>query len=171
MGVWKNLWKGSSLWDFNPNRGRVSSFPTNSTNVANKSSSSSIKNIWNKAKSLWNFNPSSKNKQINKTDEIIKKNEEAENAFNKKNDRGKSVFVARPISWAPDIHNGHEPSSLVSEIDYDGKGNLRVKYTTGPHTYLYTDIDYNDVLDFVKDESKGRWALAHLWNIPYLVVD
>lgn len=70
-------------------------------------------------------------------------------------------------SWAPDIHPGIEPSSLVKVIDYDSKDlTLTVTYRDG-FKATYHDISPELAEDFTKADSKGRWALANLWNRPY----
>lgn len=77
-------------------------------------------------------------------------------------------YDGNPKSWAPDIHpNGIEPSSLVAVIDYDGNNKeLEVTYRDG-FTAEYENISPDKVQEFAKSDSKGRWALKNLWNLPY----
>ena len=70
-------------------------------------------------------------------------------------------------SWAPDIHDGIEPSTLVSVIDYNGKDKtLTVTFRNG-FKATYHDISPEMVEEFSKADSKGRWALANLWKRSY----
>ena len=54
---------------------------------------------------------------------------------------------------------------LAKDIDYKN-GKLDVTYNDG-FTAEYDDISPDEVKDFVQNESKGRWAKAHLWDKPY----
>ena len=70
-------------------------------------------------------------------------------------------------SWAPDIHKGVEPSTLVKSIDYNGVDKtLTVVYRNG-FKATYHDIDPDLADEFSKADSKGRWALANLWDRSY----
>lgn len=70
-------------------------------------------------------------------------------------------------SWAPDIHKGTEPSTLVRSIDYNGGDKtLTVVYRDG-FKATYHDIEPKLAEEFSKADSKGRWALANLWNRDY----
>ena len=80
---------------------------------------------------------------------------------------GNVVSVYDAQSWNPETHpNGRGPSQLVDEINYNGNGKLDVKYRDGFEAE-YDNISPQDAKDFVKSDSKGRWALKHLWNKPY----
>lgn len=70
-------------------------------------------------------------------------------------------------SWAPDIHQGVEPSALVKAIDYNGGDKtLTVTYRDG-FKATYHDIDADMAKEFSEADSKGRWALANLWDRSY----
>lgn len=71
-------------------------------------------------------------------------------------------------SWAADIHpNGTEPSTLVKSIDYNGGDKtLTVVYRDG-FKATYHDIEPELAEEFSKADSKGRWALANLWDRAY----
>lgn len=70
-------------------------------------------------------------------------------------------------SWAPDIHKGVEPSTLVKSIDYNGGDKtLTVTFRSG-FKATYHDIEPEMADEFSKADSKGRWALANLWNRDY----
>lgn len=70
-------------------------------------------------------------------------------------------------SWAPDIHKGVEPSTLVKSIDYNGVDKtLTVVYRDG-FKATYHDIEPDMADEFSKADSKGRWALANLWGRSY----
>lgn len=70
-------------------------------------------------------------------------------------------------SWAPDIHQGVEPSTLVKAIDYNGGDKtLTVTYRDG-FKATYHDIDADMAKEFSEADSKGRWALANLWDRSY----
>lgn len=70
-------------------------------------------------------------------------------------------------SWAPDLHPGTEPSTLVKTIDYNGGDKtLTVTYRDG-FKATYHDIEPDLAEEFSKADSKGRWALANLWGRSY----
>ena len=71
-------------------------------------------------------------------------------------------------SWAADIHpNGTEPSTLVAALDYNGGDKtLTVTYRDG-FKATYHDIEPELAEEFSKADSKGRWALANLWDRAY----
>jgi hypothetical protein len=80
---------------------------------------------------------------------------------------GNTVSVYNAQSWNKETHpNGRGDSYLVDEINYDGNGTLDVKYRDG-FTAEYDDISPQDAKDFAQADSKGRWALSHLWDKPY----
>lgn len=80
---------------------------------------------------------------------------------------GNVVSLYNAQSWNPETHpNGRGDSYLVDEINYDGNGTLDVKYRDG-FTAEYNNISPQEAKDFVKSDSKGRWALKHLWNKSY----
>lgn len=71
-------------------------------------------------------------------------------------------------SWNPETHpEGRGDSLLVETIDYDeGTGNLDVQYRDG-FKARYRNIDPDLVKQFNSADSKGRFALQHLWSLPY----
>lgn len=76
-------------------------------------------------------------------------------------------YDGNPKSWAPDIHKGTEPSTLVGSIDYNGGDKtLTVTYRDG-FKATYHDIEPELAEEFSKADSKGRWALANLWGRAY----
>ena len=80
---------------------------------------------------------------------------------------GNVVSVYNAQSWNKETHpEGMGNSYLVQDIDYDGKGTLDVTYRDG-FTAEYNNISPDDAKDFAKADSKGRWALKHLWGLPY----
>ena len=80
---------------------------------------------------------------------------------------GNVVSVQNAQSWNKETHpQGRGDSYLVQDIDYDGKGTLDVTYRDG-FKAEYNNIDPEDAKDFARADSKGRWARAHLWNLPY----
>jgi hypothetical protein len=77
------------------------------------------------------------------------------------------LFDGDAKSWAPDIHKGTEPSSLVKIIDYNSKDlTLTVTYRDG-FKATYHDISPEMAKEFSEADSKGRWALANLWDRDY----
>jgi hypothetical protein len=69
-------------------------------------------------------------------------------------------------SWNPETHpEGRGRSLLVQDINYDD-GHLSVTYNDG-FTAGYEGISPEQAKDFVTSDSKGRWALKHLWDLPY----
>lgn len=84
------------------------------------------------------------------------------------NDKPYRFYDGNSKSWAADIHpNGTEPSTLVAAIDYNGGDKtLTVTYRSG-FKATYHDIEPELAEEFSKADSKGRWALANLWNRSY----
>ena len=79
------------------------------------------------------------------------------------------LFVQNAISWNKETHpNGAGPSYLVEDINWEN-GGLDVKYRDG-FTAHYDNVSEADAKDFLRTDSKGRWAHAHLWNKPYTEV-
>lgn len=69
-------------------------------------------------------------------------------------------------SWNKETHpEGMGRSHLVQDIDYNGD-KLDVTYNDG-FTAEYDNITPDEVKQFIQSDSKGRWALKHLWNKPY----
>ena len=87
-------------------------------------------------------------------------------------DNTKNIEIKDAQSDNPETNakyrNGHAGSSaLVKDIYYDGKNQiLKVKYRDN-FTATYKDIDPNMAAEFAKADSKGRYALANLWGLPY----
>ncbi len=81
---------------------------------------------------------------------------------------GGDVSVQNAQSWNSETHpEGRGDSYLVDNIDYDGTTKkMVVKYRDG-FTAEYDDIKSKDARDFAQSDSKGRWALKHLWKLPY----
>ena len=79
---------------------------------------------------------------------------------------GNKVYVANVQSWNAETHpEGRGDSYLVQDIDYNN-GKLDVTYRDG-FTAEYDNISPQDAKDFAQTDSKGRWALKHLWDLPY----
>lgn len=73
------------------------------------------------------------------------------------------------VSWEKETgHDKAEASFLVKDIDYEN-GELIVTYQDGFRA-KYDGITPEQVADFVKAPSKGRWAHQHLWKLPYQAV-
>lgn len=88
------------------------------------------------------------------------------NISNNQNDQSR-FYDGNAKSWAPDIHKGIEPSTLVKSIDYNGKDlTLTVVYRDG-FKATYHNIDEDMAKEFSNADSKGRWALANLWGRAY----
>lgn len=82
-------------------------------------------------------------------------------------DKQNRFFDGNAKSWASDIHNGIEPSTLVKIIDYNGEDKtLTVTFRNG-FKATYHDIDADMAKEFAEADSKGRWALANLWGRSY----
>ncbi len=81
------------------------------------------------------------------------------------------IYSANVQSWNPETHpEGMGDSQLVQDIDYTrGDGTLDVTYRDG-YTARYSDVPPEEVKEFTQSDSKGRWALAHLWDKPYVGV-
>ena len=79
-----------------------------------------------------------------------------------------NVSVQNAQSWNRETHpEGRGDSYLVDNIDYDAStGKLDVQYRDG-FTAEYDNISPNEARDFSQADSKGRWARAHLWDLPY----
>lgn len=82
-----------------------------------------------------------------------------------------SVEINNAKSWNKETHpDGIGPSYLVDKISYSTENNeLIVTYRDG-FTAKYENITPDMADDFSKADSKGRWARAHLWNLPYTEV-
>lgn len=81
---------------------------------------------------------------------------------------GGDLDIRNAQSWNKETHpNGPGPSQLVKRIDFDKDGeHLDVTYRDGFRA-RYDFDDENKVMQFAKADSKGRWALKHLWLLPY----
>lgn len=78
-----------------------------------------------------------------------------------------AVSVSNAQSWNPETHpDGRGDSQLVQDIDYNTKDGLTVTYRDG-FTANYDGITPDEAKQFAQSDSKGRWALSHLWNKPY----
>lgn len=95
------------------------------------------------------------------------------NTFEAKRQRD-MLADSRPISvrdaqsWNKETHpDGKGSSFLVNNIDYDpSTEDLTVQYRNG-FTAKYDDVSASEAKDFTTSDSKGRWALANLWNRSY----
>jgi hypothetical protein len=83
-------------------------------------------------------------------------------------DANGNVHVSDATSWSKETHpKGPGPSNLVDDIDYDETTkDLTVKYRDG-FVAIYHNMSRGDVWTFATAESKGKWALQHLWNKAY----
>ena len=83
-------------------------------------------------------------------------------------DTNGNVHVSNATSWSKETHpNGPGPSNLVDDIDYnEDTKDLTVKYRDG-FVAVYHNMSRGDIWTFATAESKGKWALQHLWNKPY----
>lgn len=81
---------------------------------------------------------------------------------------GGDLDIRNAQSWNRETHpEGPGPSQLVKRIDYDkDEGNLTVTYRDGFRARYEMDDD-RKIMGFAKADSKGRWALKHLWPLPY----
>lgn len=87
-----------------------------------------------------------------------------------KKPEAETIHLKNAQSWNPETNakyrNGHPGNSaLVESINYDGN-KLQVKYRDG-FTAEYNGLTAKQVWDFCKSDSKGRWALKHLWDKDY----
>lgn len=81
-----------------------------------------------------------------------------------------AVAVANAQSWNPETHpEGRNNSYLVDDIDYDTDNGLTVTYRDGFKAH-YDGITPTEAKEFAQADSKGRWALKHLWGRPYTEV-
>ena len=79
---------------------------------------------------------------------------------------GNRVSVYNAQSWNPETHpEGRGDSYVVQDITYDD-GKLDVTYRDG-FKAQYDGITPQEARDFAQADSKGRWAHAHLWDLPY----
>ena len=86
--------------------------------------------------------------------------------INNPSQTGDKVYVANAQSWNQETHpEGRGDSYLVQDIDYNN-GKLDVTYRDG-FTAEYDNISPQDAKEFAQADSKGRWALKHLWDSPY----
>ena len=81
-----------------------------------------------------------------------------------------TIHLKNAQSWNPETNakyrNGLPGSSaLVESISYNGD-KLQVKYRDG-FTAENDGLTAKQVWDFFKSDSKGRWALKHLWDKDY----
>lgn len=81
---------------------------------------------------------------------------------------GGDLDIRDAQSWNRQTHpKGPGPSQLVKRIDYDkDEGSLTVTYRDKFKARYEIDDDAT-VMSFAKADSKGRWALANLWPLPY----
>lgn len=79
-----------------------------------------------------------------------------------------NVSVQNAQSWNAETHpEGRGDSQLVNNIDYDANTkNLEVEYRDG-FKAQYGNISPAEAKEFSQADSKGRWALKHLWSLPY----
>lgn len=77
------------------------------------------------------------------------------------------IHQDHPFSWAADIHTQREPSTLVYAIDYV-EPYLIVTYKDGFKAKYEATVE--EVKDFIRSSSKGRWAREHLWKRKYVRV-
>lgn len=90
-------------------------------------------------------------------------------SFEPKHSNNPSVAsVSNAQSWNTETHpEGMGPSHLVQDIDYDNiSRKMDVTYRDG-FTAEYDGIDSSQAKSFIQADSKGRWALKNLWNLPY----
>lgn len=82
--------------------------------------------------------------------------------------RGGDVAFYNAQSWNPETHpKGRGDSYLVQDVSYDAKsGKMDVTYRDG-FTAEYDNIQPQQAQEFARADSKGRWALKHLWKLPY----
>ena len=81
------------------------------------------------------------------------------------------IEVANAQSWNPETHpKGRGDSLHVASFSYDGETKtLVVTYRDGT-TCQYDNIPEDMAKEFVRADSKGRWAIKHLHPLPYKVV-
>ena len=80
-----------------------------------------------------------------------------------------NVSVKNAQSWNAETNKKYRHglpgnSALVKTIKYDDKNRrLIVTYRNG-FKARYDNISSDDVSEFIDSDSKGRWALKHLWD-------
>lgn len=83
-----------------------------------------------------------------------------------------NINVKNAQSWNAETNKKYRHgfpgnSALVKTIKYDDKNHrLIVTYRNG-FTARYENISSDDVSEFINSDSKGRWALKHLWDKEY----
>lgn len=80
----------------------------------------------------------------------------------------RQMNISDAQSWNPETHpEGIGSSYLVNNIDYNPETeDLEVQYRDG-FKARYGDISLSQAKDFISADSKGRWALKHLWPLSY----
>lgn len=83
-------------------------------------------------------------------------------------DKNGNVEIRNAQSWNSETHpKGQGDSFLVQDAIYDAaKKTLRVTYRNGKSFY-YDNITPEQMDDFAKADSKGRWAIKHLFPLAY----
>lgn len=109
-----------------------------------------------------------RNKKIDRA--MAKSDNFAKQSYNSPNGSvtPQNVSVQNAQSWNAETHpNGIGDSQLVNNIDYDANTkNLQVEYRDG-FTAEYGNISPAEAKEFSQADSKGRWALSNLWDLPY----
>ena len=80
-----------------------------------------------------------------------------------------AVYVSNAQSWNPETHpEGRGDSHYIEDIDYKD-GVMDVKFRNGFEAEL-NNVDPNEVKDFVRSDSKGRFYNNHFADRPYTEV-